>query len=113
MDFKLSKEHKDIVKAAREFAEGEFPDRALEFDREEKFDLSLWRKACELGFVGVFIEEKYGGLGYGFFEHCLISEEFWAVEPGIGQAITSANFGSELIQLFGTEEQKELILPKL
>ena len=113
MDFKLSKEQKDIVKAAREFAEGEFPDRAMEFDREEKFDLSLWKKACELGFVGVFIEENYGGLGYGFFEHCLISEEFWAVEPGIGQAITSATFGSELIQLFGTEEQKELILPKL
>jgi acyl-CoA dehydrogenase len=113
MDFRLSKEQKDIVKAAREFAAGEFPERAMEFDREEKFDLALWRKACELGFVGVFIEEKYGGLGYGFFEHCLISEEFWAVEPGIGQAITSTTFGSELIQLFGTEEQKELILPKL
>jgi acyl-CoA dehydrogenase len=113
MDFALSKEQKDIIKAAREFANGEFPDRAVEFDREEKFDLDLWRKACELGFVGVFIEEKYGGLGYGFFEHCLISEEFWAVEPGIGQAITSATFGSEIIQLFGTEEQKVLVLPKL
>ncbi len=113
MDFVLSKEQKDIIKAAREFATGEFPDRAVEFDREEKFDQALWRKACELGFVGVFIEEKYGGLGYGFLEHCLISEEFWAVDPGIGQAITSATFGSEIIQLFGTQEQKELILPKL
>lgn len=113
MDFELSKEQKDIIKAAREFANGEFPERAIEFDREEKFDLALWRKACELGFVGVFIEEKYGGPGYGFFEHCLISEEFWAVEPGIGQAITSATFGSEIIQLFGTEEQKNLVLPKL
>jgi alkylation response protein AidB-like acyl-CoA dehydrogenase len=113
MDFSLSKEQKDIIKAAREFANGEFPERAIEFDREEKFDLDLWRKACELGFVGVFIEEEYGGLGYGFFEHCLISEEFWAVEPGIGQAITSATFGSEIIQLFATKEQKELVLPKL
>jgi len=113
MDFTLNKEQKDIIKAAREFATGEFPERALEFDREEKFDLDLWRKACDLGFVGVFIEEKYGGLGYGFFEHCLISEEFWAVEPGIGQAITSATFGSEIVQLFGTEEQKEFVLPKL
>jgi alkylation response protein AidB-like acyl-CoA dehydrogenase len=113
VDFVLSKEQKDIIKAAREFATGEFPDRAVEFDREEKFDQALWRKACELGFVGVFIEEKYGGLGYGFLEHCLISEEFWAVDPGIGQAITSATFGSEIIQLFGTQEQKDLILPKL
>ena len=113
MDFTLSREQGDIIKAAREFAMGEFPDRALEFDREEKFDLNIWKKACELGFVGVFIEEKYGGLGYGFFEHCLISEEFWAVEPGIAQAITSTTFGSEILQLFGTEDQKMDILPKL
>ena len=113
MDFTLSREQEDIIKAAREFAVGEFTDQALEFDREEKFDLDIWRKACELGFIGVFIDEKYGGAGYGFFEHCLITEEFWAVDPGIGQSLTSATFGSELIQLFGTEEQKELVLPQL
>jgi len=109
----LSSEQKDIMQAAREFARGEFPDRALEFDRSESFDLELWKKACELGFVGVFIDEKYGGAGYGFLEHCLINEEFWAVEPGIGQAILSTTFGSELLGLFGTEEQKQLVLPQL
>ncbi len=113
MDFSLTREQQDIQKAAREFAQGEFPDRAPEFDREEKFDLSLWKKACELGFVGVFIDEKYDGLGYGFLEHSLICEEFWAVDPGIGQSISSTTFGSEIIQLFGTEEQKTAILPKL
>ncbi len=113
MDFSLSKEQQDIVKAAREFAEGEFPDRAQEFDREETFDLDLWRKACELGFVGVFIDEAYEGAGYGFFEHCLINEEFWAVDPGTAQAIMSTTFGSELIGLFGSEEQKALVLPQL
>ena len=113
MDFTLSKEQRDIVRAARKFALGEFPDRALEFDREETFDLDLWRKACELGFVGVFIAPTYGGAGMGFLEHCLISEEFWAVDPGIGQAILSTTFGSELIGLFGSEDQKKMILPQL
>ncbi len=113
MDFTLSKEQQDIIKAAREFALGEFVERAQEFDREEKFDLSIWKKACELGFIGVFIDEQYGGAGYGFFEHCLITEEFWAVDPGIGQALTSTTFGSELIIMYGTEEQKRMILPEL
>jgi alkylation response protein AidB-like acyl-CoA dehydrogenase len=113
MDFTLSKEQQDIMKAAKEFAIGEFTDRALEFDREEKFDLNIWKKACKLGFIGVFIEEEYGGAGYGFFEHSLISEEFWAVDPGIGQALTSTTFGSEIIQLYGSNAQKELILPQL
>ncbi|RLB42045.1 MAG: acyl-CoA dehydrogenase [Deltaproteobacteria bacterium] len=113
MDFNLSKEQRDIVRAAKEFARGEFPDKAQEFDRNETFDLDLWRKACELGFVGVFIEEKYGGAGLGFLEHCLITEEFWAVDPGIGQAILSTTFGSELLSLFGNDEQKNLVLPQL
>jgi len=113
MDFTLSKEQRDIIRAARKFASGEFPDRALEFDREEKFDLDLWRKACELGFVGVFIDPAYNGAGMGFLEHSLITEEFWAVDPGIGQAILSTTFGSEDLLLYGTEDQKQLVLPKL
>jgi len=114
MDFTLSKEQRDIQKAAREFALGEFlPEKAREFDRNETFDLNIWRKACELGFVGVFIDEKYGGAGLGFFEHCLITEEFWAVDAGMGNAVITATFGSELLRLFGTEEQKQKFLPPL
>jgi alkylation response protein AidB-like acyl-CoA dehydrogenase len=114
MDFTLSKEQRDIQKAAREFALGEFlPEKAQEFDRNETFDLSIWRKACELGFVGVFIDEKYGGAGLGFLEHCLITEEFWAVDAGMGNAVITATFGSELLNLFGTEEQKQKYLPPL
>lgn len=113
MDFRLNKEQQDIVKAAREFALGEFPEVALDFDREERFDQALWKKACDLGFVGVFIPEQYGGAGYGFLEHCLITEEFWAVDPGIGQAIISTTFGSELLLLYGSEAQKQEVIPKL
>ncbi len=113
MDFNLNREQKEIVRAAREFAQGEFPDVAADFDRNETFDLKLWEKACELGFVGVFIPEAYGGAGMGFFEHCLITEEFWAVDPGCGQAIISATFGAELLTLFGSETQKQAILPDL
>jgi alkylation response protein AidB-like acyl-CoA dehydrogenase len=113
MDFELTDEQKDIIKAAREFAEGEFPDLAQECDRTEAFPRALWKKACQLGFVGVFIEEAYGGPGLGFLEHCLINEEFWRVDPGIAASILSATFGSEMIQLFGSEDQKKRWLPPL
>jgi alkylation response protein AidB-like acyl-CoA dehydrogenase len=113
MDFTLTKEQRDIQKAAREFALGEFPDRAQEFDRNETFDLDIWRKACELGFVGVFIDEQYGGAGLGFIEHCLITEEFWAVDAGMANAVITSTFGAELLRLFATEEQKQTYLPPL
>ena len=102
MDFRLTKEQEDIRRAAREFAEGEFPERAQEFDREETFDFSIWKKACELGFVGMSIKEEYGGAGMGLLEECLVTEEFWVVDGGISGAIHSTVFGADLIDIFGS-----------
>ena len=112
MDFNLTEEQKDIIKAAREFAEGEFPAFAQECDRREEFPKELWKKACKLGFVGAFIPESYGGGGLRFLEQSLIIEEFWRVDPGVS-AILGTTFGSEMILLFGTEEQKKRWLPPL
>jgi alkylation response protein AidB-like acyl-CoA dehydrogenase len=109
----LTTEQKDICKAAREFAEKEFKDRAKDFDEKEEFDLSIVKRAAENGFIGVFIKEEYGGAGLGFLEHSLITEEVWRVAPGCGQNICSAGFGAEMIQTFGTEDQKRFYLPKI
>jgi len=113
MDFELTKEQKDIAKAAKEFAEGEFTDKAQEFDREESFDEAIFKKAADLGFVGIFIDEKYGGAGLGITEQCILQEEFSAVDLGMGAGVLSSGFGSEIIQAFGTEEQKMKYLPPL
>ncbi len=113
MDFALSDEQKDIIKAAREFAEGEFPEYMEECDVNETFPRDLWKKGCELGFVGVFIDEAYGGAGLGYFEDGLIGEEFWRVDPGCGLSVLASTFGSQLIQLYGNEEQKKRFLPPL
>ncbi|MFO8163062.1 MAG: acyl-CoA dehydrogenase family protein [Desulfatiglandales bacterium] len=113
MDFELSKEQKDIMQAAKEFAEGEFPDRAEEFDNNESFDEAIFKKAADLGFVGTFIKEEYGGPGMGMLEYCLIFEEFAAVDPGIAVAILISSYGSEIIQAFGSDEQKRKYLPPL
>lgn len=112
MNFELSKEQKDIKKAAREFAEGEIREVAKEYDRREEFPKDLWRKACELGFVGVYIKEENGGADLGLLECCLITEEFWRVDPGCGCVLLSS-FGAETLQNHGTKEQKEKYLPPI
>ncbi len=112
MDFLLTEEQKAIKEAAREFAEKEFPKYAEECDREEKFPFELWKKAAELGFIGMYIPEEYGGQGLGILDFCLVVEEFWRVDAGLGM-ILSTTFGSEMIMLFGTEKQKKKYLPPL
>jgi len=111
MDFELSSEQKDIRQAAREFALGEFKDIAGDCDQHEKFPPELIKKAGELGFLGTFIDEAYGGAGLGFLEHAIILEEFWRVDPGLGQQLCSVSFGAEEFLLFGTEDQKQKFLP--
>lgn len=112
MDFELTNRQKQIRLAAREFAEGEFPGIAREYDRREEFPRELWKKACDLGFIGLFIKKEYGGLGLGFLEFAMVMEEFWRVDPGCGNILLTT-FGAELIQLYGTEEQKKKYLPPL
>lgn len=112
MDFELTQEQKDIVKAAREFAEGEFDKSlALEFEKRHEFPREIWKRACELGFMGIHFPEEYGGQGYGTFENALVVEEFCRVDSGFGAALLLADFSSEVILRFGTEEQKKRWLP--
>lgn len=113
MEFMLSKEQSDIKKAAREFAEAEFPLVAEVCDLEEKMDRPLLEKARNLGFVGSIIPEEYGGQGLSFFENALIVEEFWRMDPGLGQAIISVTFGAEILMAFGNGEQKVSYLTPL
>jgi alkylation response protein AidB-like acyl-CoA dehydrogenase len=112
MDFELTDEQKDIKKAAREFAEGAFPEVAEECDLNETFPRALWKKACDLGFVGVFIDEAYGGPGLGLLENILIMEEFCRVDAGCAGVILTT-LGSEFLLLYGREEQKKKYLPGL
>ena len=113
MDFDLSKEQRDIKKAARRFAEGEFPNIAQECDRQEKYPGDLVTKAAELGFIGINIPNEYGGGGCGYLEKCIIAEEFWRVDPGLGSVLIAATFGADMVDLYGTGEQKQKYLTPL
>jgi acyl-CoA dehydrogenase len=112
MDFQLTAEQRDIQTAAREFALGEFdPDMAMEYDEKQEFPVNIWKKACELGFLGARFPEETGGQGCGMLEHSLIIESFCRQDSGMGTALALAGFGSGMILRHGREDQKAVILP--
>ncbi|MDP2967875.1 MAG: acyl-CoA dehydrogenase family protein [Deltaproteobacteria bacterium] len=102
MDFEMTNRQKQIRLAAREFAEGELAGIGQECEIKEDFPRDLIRKAAQLGFIGVFIKKENGGLGLGFLEHATILEEFWRVDPGLGQVFSSLTLGAEELQFFGS-----------
>ena len=112
MDFELTKSQKEIQKAARDFAKGEFDkELALELDRKHEYPMEIWKKAADLGFIGVHFPEKYSGQGLGVLESILIAEEFCSRDSSIGAALILAAFASECVLRFGSDELKEKFLP--
>jgi len=112
MDFELSKSQKDIQKAARDFAKGEFDkDAILEMDNNHEYPTKIWKKAGELGFIGMHYPEAYSGQDLGVMENILVAEEFCRKDSTVGACIILSSFASECILRFGSEELKKKFLP--
>ena len=112
MEFRLTEEQEAIRQAVREFCEKEFtPELVERYCEAEEFPMELYRKACQLGFIGIHVPEEYNGQGYGVLENALVTEEMCRADPDLGVTLTLADFGAELILMFGTEEQKERWIP--
>ncbi len=114
MEFELSKEQKEIQKAVREFVKGEFKkDIILELEEKHEYPVKMWKKAAELGFIGIHFPEEYSGQGLGVMENILVAEELCRGDSSVGACLILADFASEIVLHFGSDEQKKKWLPKV
>jgi len=99
MDFSLTREQKDIKKAAAEFARGEFkPELAQECELSHRFPREIYKKAGELGFIGLDYPETVGGGALGVTENVLVIEEFCKADSGMGMAIHLAYLPAKILK---------------
>jgi alkylation response protein AidB-like acyl-CoA dehydrogenase len=114
MEFELSRQQQDIQKAVREFVRGEFKKEVIEELLEKhEYPERIWTKAAELGFIGIHFPEKYSGMGLGCLENIIVAEELARGDSTVGTCLLIADFASEIILHFGSEEQKATWLPKV
>jgi alkylation response protein AidB-like acyl-CoA dehydrogenase len=114
MDFSLTKEQRDIKRAAAKFARGEFqPELAQECEHNHRFPRELYEKAGELGFIGIDYPQEVGGGSLGVMENVLIIEEFCKADSGIGMALHLAFLPAKIVRMFGTAEQRQKFLAPL
>ena len=86
---------------------------AAEYDRSEKFPWDIMKVMAQSDLFGVYIEEKYGGMGGGILELCLATEEFSKGCAGIAICYSASALGAYPIILSGSEEQKKKYLPPI
>jgi len=114
MDFSLTKQQKDIKKAAAEFAHREFlPEVAQEHELNHRYPRELFKKAAHLGFIGLDYPERIGGGGLGVIENVLVIEEFCKADSGIGMALHLGYVPSKVIKVVGNAQQQEKFLGPL
>jgi alkylation response protein AidB-like acyl-CoA dehydrogenase len=104
MEFELPETLTDARKKAREFAVKEIsPGLARKFDQSEEYPEDLRKRAFASGIIDYSDPWKM----------LVTMEEFCRVDAGMGISAVASLFGMELIMLFGTEEQKQEILPRV
>lgn len=114
MLFELSDDVQQIRDAARDFARGAVLPGAAERDRTHAFPGELVAELAEMGFMGMFIPEEYGGAGLDILSYVVALEEICYADASVGVIMSVNNsLASSPILYFGNEDQKKKYLPLL
>eukprot|EP00727_Mastigamoeba_balamuthi_P014678 m51a1_g9836 putative isovaleryl-CoA dehydrogenase (420) ;mRNA; r:1936004-1937585 len=110
----LDPDQKQLLESVAKFAETEIAPLAQRLDRENEAPHEIWRAMGSQGLLGITVPPEYGGLGLGYFEHCLVMEEISRACGAIGLSYGAhSNLCVDQIRRHGTDAQKARFLPKL
>ncbi|CAE7938034.1 ACADM, partial [Symbiodinium sp. KB8] len=124
MGFEMSELQKELQATARKFAKEEMAPKAAHYDQTMgewrvvqctclRYPTEIFNKAWELGLVNTHIPEKFGGLGLGCLEGCIIAEELAHGCTGMMTAIEANSLAEAPVLVAGTDEQKTKYLGRM
>ncbi|WP_293759987.1 acyl-CoA dehydrogenase family protein [uncultured Aquitalea sp.] len=113
MDFALNEEQQAFQDSAREFAASRLAPFAAEWDAEETFPVDIIREAGDMGFLGLYTPEAYGGLGLSRLDAAIVFEELAAGCTSTAAYLTIHNMVSWMIASFGKPQLAEAWVPRM
>lgn len=114
MNFELSQDHKVLQDAVRDFVNKEIKPIAMKIDEDHAIPDTLVKKMGEMGLLGSYLPEEYGGAGLDMLSYAIVVEEVSKACGSSGVLISAhTSLCSGPIYTFGTEEQKKKWLPAL
>ena len=114
VDFGLSEEQELLRAEIRRFAEERIHPGEAERDASKTFPEEILREMGEIGLLGMFVPEEYGGPGFDLVSYCLAVEEISRMSASVGVTISVTNsVACWPILRFGSEELKKRVLPEL
>jgi short-chain 2-methylacyl-CoA dehydrogenase len=114
MHFDLPDDHRLLQETVRDFAEQEVRPVAEELDREKRFPYEIVAQMGELGWMGIPFPEEVGGAGGTTLQYALAVEELTRVDSSVAITMCAhTSLGTQPIHLFGSQAQKDALLPDL
>jgi citronellyl-CoA dehydrogenase len=108
----FTEDHAAFRKTCREFAEREIAPHSREWDEAGIFPKEVFKKAGDLGLLGIRVDPKWGGSGLDYWYTTAFCEELArSRNAGVNMALlVQAEMATPIIHMIGTDEQKKLFL---
>jgi butyryl-CoA dehydrogenase len=114
MDFELNQDQKMLQSSVRTFVEKEVKPLAIQIDETHAIPPELVKQISDMGMLGVYIPEEYGGAGMDMLSYAIVVEEVSKACGSTGILISAhTSLACDPIYRFGNEEQKKKFLPLL
>jgi alkylation response protein AidB-like acyl-CoA dehydrogenase len=114
MIFDLPDETRHLQETVRDFAVNEIKPVAEELDRTKAFPYELVTKMGELGWMGIPFPEDVGGAGGTTLQYAVAVEELTRIDSSVAITMCAhTSLGTQPVYLFGSDEQKQRLMPDL
>ncbi|MDZ7861080.1 MAG: acyl-CoA dehydrogenase family protein [Candidatus Krumholzibacteriota bacterium] len=114
MNYQLSEEERMLQKTAADFANKTLAAVAVESNENGEFQDDIYKQLGELGFLGMTVPEKYGGVDFGNFSLTLAIEQISKVCASTAVTMSVHNSLTNWVILkYGSDESREKYLPRL
>src|SRR6201991_3740022 len=111
--YEKTDEQKAIIEMVRQFVDEQIIPQAEHYDSVDEFPEPIVAQMRELGLFGVTIPEEFGGMGLDLTTYAMIVEELSRGWISISGIVNTHFIGSYLLMKFGTEAQRERLLPRM
>jgi alkylation response protein AidB-like acyl-CoA dehydrogenase len=111
--YEKTDEQKAIIEMVRQFVDEQIIPKAEHYDGADEYPEPIVEQMKELGLFGVTIPEEHGGMGLDLSTYTMIVEELSRGWISISGVVNTHFIGTYLLSKFGTEAQKEKLLPRM
>jgi butyryl-CoA dehydrogenase len=115
MDFQLNEQQEQLLETARRYSREQLPQIAMNIERTgEPPNKAMLQQYAEMGFLGINVAERFGGLGLGNLDALIVLEQFAKISSAVAFPVFESCVGpARAIEIFADEKLANEVLPAM